>query len=147
MLEKQNGQEEKMNSVAQATNDLEEMADLMRHVASPAIAGDKPPHAIARAARRLGFSKRRVKAFWYGEARRVDPEELEAARKAAAERTQDARLLRREYQRAVEILERLEARLTRTDEDFHSPDIGALRDGISGAVGPRISARPNEPEG
>lgn len=105
-----------------------EMTRLVRQAASPAIPGEKVPHAIARAARRIGLAKGRVESFWYGKARKVEPDELEAARQAAVERTKDAELLRDEYRRAVAILARLEARLTVVDADFHSPEIGALRD-------------------
>jgi hypothetical protein len=66
-------------------------------------------------------------SFWYGKAL-VGPEELERARAEATKRAKDVGLLRDEYRRAIDILARIEARLTRTDEDFYSPDISALRD-------------------
>lgn len=107
---------------------IEEIGRLVRHAAEPAIPGEKVPHAIARAARRLGWERGRVSSYWYGKVRRADASELERARAVAAENSKEARLLRDEYRRAVEILARLEARLTRTDEDFFSPEIAALRD-------------------
>lgn len=105
-----------------------EMSRLVRLAASPSVPGERVPHAIARAARRIGLARGRTESFWYGKARHVSPEELEAARQAAVARAKDAELLRNEYRRAIDILARLEARLTVVDADFHSPEIGAARD-------------------
>lgn len=104
-----------------------EMATLVRHAAAPAVPGEKVAHAISRAAHRLGFTRGRTQSFWYGNAK-AEPQELERARAEATKRAKDLELLRNEYRRAVDILARIEARLTRTDEDFYSPDISALRD-------------------
>ncbi len=112
-----------------------EMSRLVRYAASPAIPGEKVPHAIARAARRLGISKGRTESFWYGKARSVAPEELETARAIALHRARDAELLRHEYRRAVEILGRLETSLAVIDADFHSETIGAARDMARRATG------------
>lgn len=112
-----------------------EMSRLVRYAASPSVPGEKVPHAIARAAHRLGFTRGRTESFWYGKVRGVDPHELEAARRVAVERARDLELLRDEYRRAVDILARLETRLAVVDEDFHQPDIRAIRDVAGGAVG------------
>lgn len=69
-----------------------EMARLVRLSAAPAVPGEKVPHAIARAAHRLGLSRGRVASFWYGKARHVSPEELERAREEAVRRAKDAEL-------------------------------------------------------
>lgn len=114
-----------------------EMSRLVRHAASPAVPGEKVPHAIARAAHRLGLSRGWVTSFWYGKARSVDPDELEAARAEAARRSQDAELLKHEFTRARDILARLETRLSIVDADFHGPQISALRDVAGGAFGAR----------
>lgn len=114
-----------------------EMARLVRGAAAPAVPGERVPHAIARAANRLGFDRGRVTSFWYGKARHVDPEELERARDEAVRRAKDAELLRHEHRRAFEILARLEAALTAIDPDFHGPTISALRDMASRETGPR----------
>lgn len=126
-----------------------EMSRLVRHAASPPIAGEKVPHAIARAARRLGFERGRVESFWYGKAKAVSPEELETARRVAVERAKDAELLRNEYRRAIDILARLEAPLASIDADFHSAQIRALRDVAGGEAGPRGTGvdRPSGLEG
>lgn len=117
-----------------------EMSRLVRHAAAPAVPGEKVPHAIARAARRLGFDRSRVFAFWYGKARNVSPEELERARDVAARQSRDAELLRDDYRRALDILARLEAGLTAIDADFHSETIGALRHMAGRPTGPGNSA-------
>lgn len=113
-----------------------EMSRLVRYAASPAVPGEKVPHAISRAARRLGLSRTRTESFWYGRARSVDPTELETVRKVAVERAKDLELLRHEYRRAIDILARLETRLAVVDEDFHQPSISALRDMAGGAPRP-----------
>ncbi len=113
-----------------------EMSRLVRHAAAPPIAGEKVPHAIARAARRLGFDRGRVESFWYGKVRVVSSDELEIARRVAVERAKDAELLKHEYRRAVDILARLEAGLAAIDPDFHSTQISALRDMAGGEVSP-----------
>jgi hypothetical protein len=105
-----------------------EMTRLVRHAASPSVPGERVPHAIARAARRLGFDRGRTKSFWYGKVKSPTPEELEAARRVAVERARDLELLRDEYRRAFDILARLESRLAAVDSEFHSPEIDYLRD-------------------
>lgn len=123
------------------TSAVLEMSRLVRAAASPSIPGERVPHAIARAARRLGFERGRVTSFWYGKAKSVSPEELERARDEAIKRAHDAELLRDDYQRARNILARLEACLTATDPDFFSPEIDAARDMASGPLGPRNPER------
>lgn len=63
-----------------AAVDREEISDLLRRVA-----GDSGSEAerIGRAARKLGWLYGRTKRLWYGEARRVETRETEAARHAA----------------------------------------------------------------
>lgn len=118
-----------------------EMARLVRSAAAPAVPGEKVPHAIQRAANRLGWPRGRVASFWYGKARTVAPEELERARDVAVRRSKDAELLRNEHRRALDILARLEACLTAQDPDFHGPSIDALRDMARRETGPRNPER------
>lgn len=127
-------------SEREVSSAVAEMSDLVRYAATPAVPGERVPHAIARAARRLGFDRGRVESFWYGKARTVTPEELDKARAVAVERAKDAELLRNEYRRAVDILARLETRLAAVDEDFHGPAIDALRH-VAGSVPRAGSAR------
>lgn len=105
-----------------------EMSRLVRKAAEPAVPGERVPHAIARAAHRLGLERRRTESFWYGKARAVAPDELERARAEAVRRSRDAELLRHEHRRALDILARLEAALAAQDPDFHGPTIDAARD-------------------
>lgn len=121
------------------TEAVVEMARLVRGAAAPAIPGEKVPHAIARAAQRLGVPRGRVASFWYGKARTVEPEEIERARDVAVRRSKDMELLRNEHRRALDILARLEAGLAAVDPDFHSPQIAALRDMAGRSAGPGSS--------
>jgi hypothetical protein len=109
-----------------------EMARLVRNAAEPAVPGERVPHAIARAARRLGWARGRVSSFWYGKARRVAPEELERAREVALKRSRDVELLKAEQRRAFDLLARIEAGLTAVDSDFYQPEIDAARDALLG---------------
>ena len=112
-----------------------EMTRLVRSAASPAVPGEKVAHAIARAARRLGFDRGRTESFWYGKVRAPSPEELETARAVAVKHAKDLELLRNEHRRALDILARLETRLAVIDPDFHQPSLAALRDVAGGAAG------------
>lgn len=112
-----------------------EMGRLVRLAASPVVPGEHIDYAIGRAARRLGFTRGRVKSFWYGKAKGPSPEELETARQVAVKHARDLELLRNEHRRAVEILARLETRLATIDPDFHEPDTTALRDMARAASG------------
>lgn len=116
-----------------------EMRRLVRLAASPAIPGEKVIHAIARSARRLGFERGRTFGFWYGKVSKPSADELETARRVATERATDAEHLRAEFQRGLDILARLEARLIAIDPDFHGPEISALRQQRERAAGPGSS--------
>lgn len=100
----------------------ERVARLLRRVAAPAVPGEHLIHAISRAARRLGWDRGRTKRLWYGEARRVDADELVAIERLLKLR-QEAR---DEHARLAERIARLEAILVQ-DEDFHRPQVDAWR--------------------
>lgn len=104
-----------------------EMGRLVRLAASPMVPGEQVPHAIARAARRLGLPKSRVHSFWYGKAKVASPEEYETARQVAVQHARDLELLRDEHRRAIDILARIETRLAAIDPAAHQ----------SGAAPPR----------
>ena len=55
------------------------IARLLREVAQPAAIGEHLHQQIERAARRLGWARGRTRRLWYGEARRVDADEIAAA--------------------------------------------------------------------
>jgi hypothetical protein len=114
-----------------------EMGRLVRLAASPMIPGEQVPHAIARAARRLGISKSRVHGFWYGKVRNPTPEEYETARQAAVKHAHDMELLRDEHRRAIDILARIEARLATLDPASAGSGAASLRDMAGSQARPR----------
>ena len=90
-----------MSSVVEATT-------LIRRAAEPRPVGDSVKGAIRRAAYRIGFSFTRTKDIWYGDARRIDAEEMDALRKLAARYAAIAETLRHQ------------------DEDFYRTQADAL---------------------
>jgi hypothetical protein len=61
----------------------------LRRLAGPAMSGDRVKSQIARAARAAGLSYWRAFDLWYRKARRIEAQELEAIRAAAARRSQE----------------------------------------------------------
>ena len=90
-----------MSSIAEAS-------DLIRRAAEPRPVGDSVKAAISRAARKLGLTFSRAKSIWYGEAHRIDANEMDALRKQAG------------------IYEAVAFNLRVQDEDFHRAQIDAL---------------------
>jgi hypothetical protein len=62
---------------------IEEAQSLVRRCAEPRPAGDLVKAAILRVSRRLGLPFNRAKDIWYGDARRIDAEEMDLLRAAA----------------------------------------------------------------
>src|SRR5258705_11414722 len=62
---------------------IEEAQALVQRCAEPRPAGDQVKAAILRASRGLGFPFNRTKDIWYGDARRVEAEEMDRLRKVA----------------------------------------------------------------
>jgi hypothetical protein len=62
---------------------IEEAQALIRRCAEPRPAGDPVKAAIRRASLQLQMPFARVKAIWYGEARRIDSEEMDRLRRGA----------------------------------------------------------------
>ncbi|UNC12882.1 hypothetical protein FE249_00880 [Acidiphilium multivorum] len=60
----------------------DEMMAIVRGAAAPVCPGDTVGALMRRAARRLGLSPRRVRAYWYGEVKRVPAEEADRLRAA-----------------------------------------------------------------
>lgn len=91
--------------------DREEMRSLLG-----TIAGDKGSEAekIGRVARILRLGYRRAKGLWYGEARRIEANELEMARTAAREA--EARGIHAETQEIRARLARVEAFIAMADQ-------------------------------
>jgi len=121
-----------------------EASTLIRRAAEPYPAGDKIKAAIGRACRavsdelkRAGFQPMdygRAKRIWKQEARRVDPEELDAIRRAAREAAsvEDARA---EFQALLTRIVRCEEALRIQDADFFGVEIDARREALSALPG------------
>ena len=104
-----------------------EISDAMRMVriaAGPRLVGDSIKAAIGRAARKLGWSFTRTRDIWYGDARRLDANEMDALR--AIQRDRDTALAIIDQRRHVEQIAALRARLATRDAEFHRLDIEAL---------------------
>ncbi len=65
------------------TSSIEEAQSLVRQCAEPRPAGDQVKAAIRRASRRLELPFNRAKDIWYGDARRIDAEEMDRLRRGA----------------------------------------------------------------
>ena len=64
---------------------IDEARTLVQRCAEPRPAGDLVKVAIFRASQRLNIPASRVKDIWYGDARRIDAEEMDQLRRAAKE--------------------------------------------------------------
>lgn len=64
---------------------IDEARALVRRCAEPRPAGDLIKVAIFRASQRLNIPATRVKDIWYGDAKRIDAEEMDQLRHAAKE--------------------------------------------------------------
>lgn len=62
---------------------LEEAQVLVRECAEPRPVGDSVKDAVRRASRRLDFTFNRTRDLWYGQARRVDADEMDQLRSIA----------------------------------------------------------------
>lgn len=105
-----------------------EAAMRLRQIAEPRPVGDSVKAAISRAAVRVGIPAERAKALWYGEARLVRAEEMDAIRAADNARRNKERHAREEAQRLGAVFAAVASRLCETDADVHRDDIAALVD-------------------
>jgi hypothetical protein len=62
---------------------IDEAQTLVRRCAEPRPAGDKVKGAIRRASQRLDIPFSRVRDIWYGDARRIDADEMDMLRQEA----------------------------------------------------------------
>lgn len=109
---------------------VSEASELIRRIAGPREAGESIKAAIVKTARRLGFSYSRTRDIWYGNARRIDANEMDALREREARLDRD---------RAIAAVVVIRERLVSTDEDFHGPTVAAL-DGALRAMGAEVRA-------
>src|ERR1700694_2734257 len=62
---------------------IDEAQILVRRCAEPRPAGDQVKAAVRRASQRLGIPFSRTRDIWYGDARRIDAEEMDRLRRGA----------------------------------------------------------------
>src|ERR1700737_3261579 len=68
---------------ASYASSIDEAQTLVRRCAEPRPAGDQVKAAVRRASQRLGIPFSRVRDIWYGDARRIDAEEMDRLRRGA----------------------------------------------------------------
>lgn len=85
---------------------VEEARRLVRLVAGPRVDGDCRDSLIARAARRLGWTARRVKTVWYGEGR-LRAAEMDVLRDAVRASDAEATRVLIDLRTAIERAERI----------------------------------------
>lgn len=89
-----------------------EASELLRRLAEPAPAGVHIEALIRRVSRRVGIGFSRAKSIWYGEARRIDSEEMDRLRKAVVDQYEGREFeLRIRYETLTRELEFLRERL------------------------------------
>ena len=74
---------------------IDEAQTLVRRCAEPRPAADQVKAAIRRASQRLDIPFSRIRDIWYGDARRIDAEEMDRLRRGAE--SAEARLCRRRH--------------------------------------------------
>lgn len=120
-------------------NASKEMERLLKQVAAPAQPGESVPQVISRVARRLGWERGRTKRLWYGEARRIDAEEMDAVRAYLDRHALDK--ARGELAQNDELIERIAALLVQ-DPDFHRVQVAEFLK----ALGRRDSPVDSQPD-
>lgn len=98
----------------------------LRRLAEPYPAGDRVKAAIQRAAKRAGLPIQRTENLWYGEARLVRAEEMDAIRQADEARLAKEENAREQAQQLGALFASVAARLWETDADGNRDDIAAL---------------------
>lgn len=108
----------------------DEMRDLLERVAGH---GGSEAERVARAARRLGWLYGRTKRLWYGEARRIETRETEAARAEAQRREEMS--IHAEISDLRGRLARIEAAFAVALADQDGPARSPLRSPMGGSGG------------
>ena len=98
----------------------------LRRLAEPYPAGDRVKAAIQRAAKRAGLPTQRAENLWYGEARLVRAEEMDAIRQADEARQAKENHAREQAQQLGALFAAVANRLCETDADGNRDDIAAL---------------------
>jgi hypothetical protein len=121
-LSEQRSKGAEMSSVA-------EMSSLVREVADFAAPSPNWKDRVNAAARVLQLPFGRAKAHYYGEARRVDAEEMDRAREAA-EQLREAKLRRKAAEHLAWLNTSIE-HLRSVDPEFHSLDVAGLERAVA----------------
>jgi hypothetical protein len=129
-MSEQRSKEAEMSSVA-------EMSLLVREVADFAAPSPNWKDRVNAASRILKLPFGRVKSLYYGDARRVEAEEMDRAR-AAARELRERQRVERENAHLAWLSSEL-GRLRETGEEFHGPHIDALERVLRGTRGDRSS--------
>ena len=125
-----------MSAVAEASFRL-------RQIAEPRPVGDSVKAAINRAAKRAGLTPGRVEDLWYGEARMIKAEEMDAIRRADATRQAKEKSAREQAAELGALFAGVAERLRQIDPDFHSHNVAQLLD-AAGVLGAPHSALADE---
>jgi hypothetical protein len=115
----------KASDFSDKSSEISDAMRLVRLAAEPQQIGDSKKAQIGRAARTLGWSYTRARDIWYGCARRIEVNEMDALREL--EQRSNAAELDGERWKNLEQIAMLKARLEMRDRDFHAHDIAALQ--------------------
>ena len=99
-----------MTSIAEAQS-------LITTIAGPMPAGTQIKEMLSGVARVTGLAHRRLRGIWNGEARRIDAQEMDVLRQAAARRRREA-IDHEEFRTLSTRLALLEKRLAQIDPEF-----------------------------
>lgn len=102
----------------------------LKKLALPCPEGDRVKTAIDRASRKSGIPYARAREIWYGNAHRVEQNEIEKVRRAL-QKDRNQRLLD-DWNRHKAQMARIEALLLQ-DEEFYSAHIAAFKLGMGPA--------------
>ena len=105
-----------------------EAAYRLRRLAEPRPVGDRVKAAIVRAASRSGLPVNRVENLWYGDAKLVRAEEMDAIRRADLARQKQEDSAREQIKSLGSLFAGIAAHLLETDPEFHGESIAALVD-------------------
>ena len=131
------------NSGISFVSAVAEAAFRLRRIAEPRPVGDRVKAAIDRAAKRAGLPVQRVENLWYGEARVVKAEEMDAIRRADAARQAKEQSAREQAAELGELFAGIAERLRSIDPDFHRNNVAQLLD-AAGVLGAPHSALADE---
>ncbi len=116
------------NSGIRCVSAVAEAAFRLRRIAEPRPVGDRVKAAIYRAAKRVGRPTQRVEHLWYGEARLVKAEEMDAIRRVDEARLAKEQSAREQAAELGALFSGIAERLRTIDPDFHRDDVATFLD-------------------